>query len=38
MSLDAYQASTLFSVDRLCTYNKDLKDFYENDGKDKKSA
>ena len=32
MSLDAYQASTLFSVDRLCTYNKDLKQFYENDG------
>lgn len=31
-SLDAYQASTLFSVDRLCTYNKDLKDFYEHDG------
>ena len=32
MSLDAYQASSLFSIDRLCTYNKDLKDFYENDG------
>ena len=32
MSLDAYQASILFTVDRLCTYSKDLKDFYENDG------
>jgi len=32
MSLDAYQASVLFTIDRLCTYNKDLKDFYENDG------
>lgn len=31
-SLDAYQASVLFSVDRLCTFQKDLKDFYENDG------
>lgn len=31
-SLDAYQASTLFGVDRLCTYNKDLKDFYEQGG------
>lgn len=32
MSLDAYQASTLYAVDRLCTYNKDLKEFYNNDG------
>lgn len=32
MSLDAYQASSLFSIDRLCTYNKDLKAFYENGG------
>ena len=32
MSLDAYQASSLYAVDRLCTYNKDLKSFYENDG------
>jgi len=32
MSLDAYQASSLFSIDRLCTFNKDLKDFYNNDG------
>ena len=32
MSLDAYQASSLFSIDRLCTYNKELKDFYENGG------
>lgn len=31
-SLDAYQASSLYAVDRLCTYNKDLKNFYENDG------
>ena len=31
-SLDAYQASALYAVDRLCTYNKDLKDFYENGG------
>lgn len=31
-SLDAYQASVLFSVDRLCTYQKDLKEFYENGG------
>lgn len=29
---DAYQASVLYSVDRLCTYNRDLKDFYENGG------
>ena len=32
MSLDAYQASVLFSVDRLCSYQKELKDFYESDG------
>ena len=32
MSLDAYQASSLYAVDRLCTYNKDLKAFYENGG------
>ena len=31
-SLDAYQASALYAVDRLCTYNKDLKEFYENGG------
>ena len=30
--LDAYQASALYAVDRLCTYHKDLKEFYENDG------
>lgn len=30
-SIDAYQASVFFSVDRLCTMLK-LKDFYENDG------
>ncbi len=30
--LDSYQTSVLFAVDRLCTYNKDLKDFYENGG------
>ncbi|MBE5739067.1 MAG: thymidylate kinase [Clostridiales bacterium] len=32
MSLDAYQASSLYAVDRLCTYYKDLKGFYENGG------
>lgn len=32
MSLDAYQASSLFSIDRLCTYNKELKEFYESGG------
>jgi len=32
MCLDAYQASSLYAVDRLCTYNKDLKSFYENGG------
>ena len=31
-SMDAYQASVLYAVDRLCTYQKSLKDFYENDG------
>lgn len=31
-SLDAYQASALYAVDRLCTYQKDLKEFYENGG------
>ncbi len=30
-SLDAYQASVLFAVDRMCTYKKDLEKFY-NDG------
>ena len=30
--LDAYQTSALYAVDRLCTYHKDLKEFYENDG------
>lgn len=32
MSLDAYQASSLYAVDRLCTYYKDLKDFYDAGG------
>lgn len=32
MSLDSYQASVLFTVDRLCTYQKDLKDFYQDGG------
>ena len=32
MSLDAYQASSLFSIDRLCTYNKTLRDHYEQGG------
>lgn len=31
-SLDAYQASALYAVDRMCTYQKDLKKFYENGG------
>ena len=31
-SLDAYQASVLFAVDRLCTYKQDLQSFYENGG------
>jgi len=30
--LDAYQSSALYAVDRLCTYQKDLKTFYENGG------
>ncbi len=29
-SLDAYQASALYAVDRLCTYQKALKEHYEN--------
>lgn len=28
--LDAYQASALYAVDRLCTYKKDVKSHYEN--------
>ncbi len=32
MALDAYQASSLYAVDRLCTYQKDLKKFYEDGG------
>lgn len=32
MSLDAYQASVLFSVDRMCTFEKDLRKFYEDGG------
>ena len=31
-SLDAYQASVLYAVDRLCTYQKSLKEHYENGG------
>jgi len=31
-SLDAYQASALYAVDRLCSYNIDLKAHYEKDG------
>jgi dTMP kinase len=31
-SLDSFQASVLYAVDRLCTYQKDLKEFYENGG------
>jgi len=31
-SMNAYQASVLYAVDRLCTYQKDLKEFYENGG------
>lgn len=31
-SMDAYQASVLYAVDRLCTYMKDLKSFYESGG------
>ena len=31
-SMDAYQASVLYAVDRLCTYTQDLKNFYENGG------
>lgn len=29
-SMNAYEASTLFACDRLCTYKKDLKSHYEN--------
>ncbi len=31
-SLNAYQASVLYAVDRMCTYQKDLKAHYENGG------
>lgn len=31
-SLDAYQAGVLFATDRLCTYQKDLKNFYDAGG------
>lgn len=31
-SLDAYQAGVLFACDRLCTYQKDLKNFYDRGG------
>ncbi len=31
-SLNAYQASVLYAVDRMCTYQKDLKSHYENGG------
>ena len=31
-ALDAYQASVLYAVDRMCTYQKSLKDHYENGG------
>ena len=30
--MDAYQASLLFATDRLCTYKKSLKTFYDNGG------
>lgn len=29
-SMDAYQASSLYAIDRLCTYQKDIKPHYEN--------
>lgn len=32
MSMSPYQASVLYAVDRLCTYQKDLKEFYQNGG------
>ena len=32
MSMSPYQASVLYAVDRLCTYLKDLKEFYEDGG------
>lgn len=31
-SLDCYQASSLYAVDRLCTYNLEIKEFYEKGG------
>ncbi|MBP3581207.1 MAG: deoxynucleoside kinase, partial [Clostridia bacterium] len=31
-ALDAYQASVLYAVDRMCTYQKSLKEHYENGG------
>ena len=31
-SMDAYQASSLYAVDRLCTYKKNLESFYNNGG------
>ncbi len=31
-ALDAYQASALYAVDRMCTYQKSLKEHYENGG------
>ena len=31
-SLNAYQASVLYAVDRMCTYQKDLKEHHENGG------
>lgn len=31
-SMDSYQASSLYAVDRLCTFNRDLKGFYEEGG------
>ena len=30
--LDAYQSSVLYAVDRLCTYNLEIKEFYEKGG------
>lgn len=31
-SMDSYQASSLYAVDRLCTFSRDLKGFYEDGG------
>jgi dTMP kinase len=31
-SMNAYQASSLYAVDRLCTYKKDLEKFYQDNG------